>query len=575
MSRKKLVLSYISENPSLISEPIQLAKMISSDTDGQYSLKELVKEIKETISELLSDDGDKNGYQKVIMSKKTIRTKVDNEFDGNPSAAARAMGLPERSVRRWYHEKDSKKGEDIRGYVVTYAQNDTPIHIGFFKSLQKYCRRHNYELIVYKGKYRNPTSIIESNKENVDWDDRIKPYLIDTKRMLNSKIGIYPAMTSPTAVNPLSGFDVHTGSKSGIFPHPKYQLKSIATPSASMPKTLSTTGSITVPNYSKSKAGEKSKIHHIIGAVVVEIADDKRFHLRQISADSDGSFFDIAGGAVAKYSVNGITGNHKIESLVGGDLHYPYISQEALEATLSQIEKLKPKNFFAHDTIDCWAVNHHSRKDRFLNTAKQSFGVMEVEKEVDGAVDLLAKFADKMGSGVVHVIPSNHDDALDRWLNDENVDNLGVNSAYFHYLSWRKHQSAKLSSTGFSFLDAFQFSAKEKLTNKYDKTLVDRIVFQKRDVAVMVKDVDFSMHGDRGSNGARGSIVGISKIGVKSTIAHSHTCGVEAGCYQVGTMSLIPLGYAKGSSSWTSTNCIQYPSGKRTLITSIDGEYCI
>tara|TARA_R110000737_G_scaffold142599_5_gene173411 strand:- start:7717 stop:9438 length:1722 start_codon:yes stop_codon:yes gene_type:complete len=571
MNRKSIVVSYISENPSLISEPIKLARLIISETDGEYSLKELIKEIKETVSELLSDDGDKDGYNTVIISHKTIRTKVDNEFDGNPSAAARAMGLPERTVRRWYNQPN-KKTKDVRGYVVTYAQNDTPVHLGFYKSLLKYCKQHNYELIVYKGKYRNPTSIIESKKEDVSWDDKVKPYLLDSRRSLNSKIGIYPAMTNPTAVRPLSGFDVHTGDKSGIFPHPKYQLKTIATPSKSMPKILTTTGAITVPNYSKSKAGEKAKIHHIIGAVVVEIVDEKRFHMRQLSADKDGSFFDIAGGAVAKYSPSGITGNHGLETLVLGDLHHPFIDKNALKASMDQIERFKPKNLFLHDVLDCWAVNHHSRSDRFLNTAKLNHGVMDIEKEVDGSVDLIATLAASM-KGRVHIVPSNHDDALDRWLHDEKLDNLGVNSAYFHYLSYNKHLSARPVITGFSFIDAYQFSAREKLDAKYDKSITSRVSFIKRDTPVMIKDVDFSMHGDQGSSGARGSALGLSKIGVKSVIGHSHSCQVIDGCYQVGVNALIPLGYAKGANSWTFTNCFQYSNGKRTLITSIDGKY--
>ena len=101
MSRKSVVLSFISENPSLISDPIQLAKLIFSKTDGKYSLKKLVKEIKSSIANTLSEEESSGGYNKVIISRETIRAKVDGEFDGNPSAAAREMGLPERTVRRW------------------------------------------------------------------------------------------------------------------------------------------------------------------------------------------------------------------------------------------------------------------------------------------------------------------------------------------------------------------------------------------------------------------------------------------------------------------------------------------
>ena len=567
MNRKSIVVSYISENPSLVNEPVQLARKIVSDTDGEFSLQELVKEIKDTIPELLSEEGRKT--HKPIISAKTIRTRVDNEFDGNPSEAARQMGLPERTVRRWYHEPQ-EKNKSVSRFVITYAQNNTPLHAGFFSAVQNYLKENTAELIAYQGKYRNPNSLIDSN-DSV-WDKRLLPYLLNSERKLNEKLIIFPADTVPTATRPLSGFDVNTEDRSGIFPHPKYQFKTIATPSKSLPKILTTTGAITVPNYSQSKAGRKSKIHHVIGAVVVEIVDDKKFHIRQISADSDGSFYDIAGGDVKKYSSDGVSGGHEIESLVLGDLHYPYIDTNAVNASMNQIRALKPSNLFLHDVLDCWSVNHHSRKNRFLNTAKEANGLMNIEEEVNGAVDLIGSLTSVGKDYNVHVIPSNHDEALDRWLNDESADCLGVNAPYWHYLSWKKHLSAKKISTGFQFADAFQFSAQEKMSEKWSD-IEGRVNFIPRDVPLMIKGVDFSNHGDVGSGGARGSALGFSKVGVKTVIGHSHSPQVIDGCYQVGVNSLIPLGYAKGSSAWLHTNCIQYSNGKRALINIIDGEY--
>jgi len=573
MSRKSVVLSFISENPSLISDPIQLAKLIFSKTDGKYSLKKLVKEIKSSIANTLSEEESNGGYNKVIISRETIRAKVDGEFDGNPSAAAREMGLPERTVRRWYSNEKSKK-KDIERFVVTYGQNDTPVHKGFYQSLQVYLKDNNAELIVYKGKYRNPTSIIESKKEDVDWDYRLKPYLMQTERRLNEKITIYPAFTSPTAVTPLSGFDTITGNRSGIFPHPKYQMKTVPTPSQSLPKILSTTGAITIPNYSQSKAGTKGEFHHIIGAVVVEIVDDKKFHIRQISADSDGSFYDIAGGEIKKYSADGISGEHRLEALVGGDIHYPWQCNESIEATFDQIDRFRPKEIFLHDVVDIWSINSHERGNRFLNTAKLNANVMEIEKEVDGSVELINRFAQSIDDIKVRVIPSNHNDQLTRWLHDEKLDNLGVNGSYFHYLSWKMHESAKQTNNGFSFIEPYAFSASEKLGSKYPESS-SRVEFLKRDVPYMIGDIEYGMHGDISGNGARGSVLGFSKIGVKTVTGHSHSPSIIDGSYCVGVLSVIPLGYAKGASSWINTSCFTYPNHKRTLINIIDGKYCL
>jgi len=251
----------------------------------------------------------------------------------------------------------------------------------------------------------------------------------------------------------------------------------------------------------------------------------------------------------------------------------PFAHEPSINATFDQIDRFKPKEIFLHDLIDCWSVNHHEINNRFLNTAKQANGLMNVEHEVNESVMLLDKFAKAMPkNGKVHVVPSNHNDALDKWLHNADIDKLGINSVYFHYLSWRKHQSAKITRSGFEFIDAYAFSAEEKLMSVSQESH-EMVHFMKRDTPYLVKDIDCSMHGDQGSNGARGGTKGFSKIGVKTITGHCHSPAVIDGAYSVGVLSIIPLGYAKGSSSWLNTSCFIYPSGKRTLINMIDGEY--
>ena len=81
------------------------------------------------------------------------------------------------------------------------------------------------------------------------------------------------------------------------------------------------------------------------------------------------------------------------------------------------------------------------------------------------------------------------------------------------------------------------------------------------------------MHGDKGPNGARGSRMNLRRIGVKSIIGHTHSCGIEEGCYQVGTSTALNLEYTSGPSSWLNTHCVVYASGKRSLINIIEGEW--
>ena len=49
------------------------------------------------------------------------------------------------------------------------------------------------------------------------------------------------------------------------------------------------------------------------------------------------------------------------------------------------------------------------------------------------------------------------------------------------------------------------------------------------------------MHGDKGPNGARGSIRNLRRIGIRSVIGHTHSPGIDEGCYQVGTSTRLRL----------------------------------
>ena len=482
---------------------------------------------------------------------------------GGARKAARALNIPWATFSRWTRGEHSR---DYKRYIITYAQNNTPIHQGFYQSIINYVNEWNAELICYRGRYRNPTSPEEEKKYEEWWCNEVTPYLMDTQRDLNTNLVIYPARTQPTAVNPLTGYETITEHKSGVFPHPKVAWETVATPGHLMPKILTTTGAITLPNYSKSKSGEKGQHHHIQGAVVVEIKDDKVFHLRHIAAEEDGSFYDVAGGKCMKYTPEGIEKRHKIKVLTFGDLHYPFVDWKCFESTKEVIKSLKPDKIVLHDCLDFWARNHHERGNRFLNAAKESGGDMSVENEIEGLAKTLTQLK---GDHELLIVPSNHDEALDRWLQEESLDNLYSNATYFHWLSYNKHKSASRTYNGYSFFNTLEFALNEKQDlNKIGARCL------KRDVPEIIGGVAHDMHGDIGPSGTRGNPKSISKIGVKSTIGHGHSPRIVNGCYMVGVKCHI-LGYAKGANSWLTTDCIQYNNGKRTFLTYVNGDWCL
>ncbi len=486
------------------------------------------------------------------------------------SQASRELNIPRTNLRRWYASAKSGNGTSIKRFIVTYAQNNTPVHLGFLESIQCWMKKWDAELICYRGRYKNPTDQFEANNmlQEEWWAEQIRPFMLSASRNLNDSLVIFPALTQPTAEIPLSGYDSHTGSMSGIFPHPKIQFKTVPTPGKSLPKILTTTGAITLPNYSESKAGAKALHHHVIGAVIVEIESNKIFHMRHILAESDGSFYDIAGGKCNKYDRTGVT-RSEIDVLTKGDIHFPFIDQNVMEASRTLITDLQPSTIYLHDVIDFWAQNHHSTSDRFQNAAKYKNDMMSVKKEMKEATEWVKNFARPLDYETV-IVSANHNDALDKWLNIGNIDILGINAEYFHWLSYHKHASEEKISSGFKFRNMLEFAFSEHIDLP-----AHNIRFLGRDVPEVRNGIDYSMHGDVGTNGSRGSAQNISKIGVKSVIGHSHSPSIYHGCYQVGVNCIIPLGYAKGPSGWLTTDCITYKNGKRTLIHFINGKYCL
>lgn len=456
--------------------------------------------------------------------------------------------------------------EGFNRYVVTCAQNATELFRPFYRSLLKYCEYNNAILIVIPFRYKNPTSVWTQQQENDDfWAYEIEEFLYQGEFWLAEKLCVRADVPiTPTKVSPLAGFDTLTGGASAIFGHPKLELKCIATPQNKLPKVIQTTGAVTKRNYIPSVAGKKGEFHHTYGATVVEVDGDE-FHTRQINAMNDGSFYEIAGGKLLRYTGNKITPGKRIEALVMGDTHVDYIDPEVYTATFEKngiIDALKPKQLLWHDVLDFYSRSHHHGCMETI--AKSKNGSDDVRAEVERAVNFIIDNTPKNTKSVV--VPSNHPEALEKWVKVTDWRSDAVNAETYLETALYMVQTATVTENGARWGDPFHYWV-DKIAPKHNLTLLHR------DQSHKVKDIELSMHGDLGSNGARGSLLGLSKIGVKSIVGHSHTPGIREGCYQTGTSSRLRLDYNRGPSSWMHTHCIIYPNGKRCLVNIINGSW--
>lgn len=460
-------------------------------------------------------------------------------------------------------------GRSTRRVIVTAAQNATPVHGKFLKAIETACNYLNAEPLVVPLRYKNPTSRWTESQDNEEvWADEVQPYLCNQRKRLNRHLVLLADVkTQPTAVSPLSGFEAITEGESGILAHTKLQLRCVPTPQSRYPKLLTTTGAVTVPNYTDSKAGKLGEFHHCLGAALVEI-DGKKFHLRQINADKvTGEFYDLD---KAYHPEHGVTNAGPALALVMGDTHVDFIDKRVKQATFGAqgiVATLKPQYLVWHDLLDGYAVNPHRANDPFTGIAKRQGDAQFIEQEVRRAAAFVQKHTPTGRRSVI--VPSNHNDFLRRWVLNTDWRGDPDNAKFYLETALAMAKGTKLTERGAEYPDPFVYWMEVLCLGRPNIRCLNT------DESLMLARVEIGMHGDRGPNGSRGSIRNLRRIGVKSIIGHSHTPGIDEGCYQTGTSTPLRLEYNQGASSWLNTHCVLYANGKRSLINIIDGDWRI
>lgn len=449
-------------------------------------------------------------------------------------------------------------------YVITYAQNATPVHEDFLAALQVYCADNNATLVVIPGRYHNPTSLWSRDAQHADWwDASVVPYLFAGRHTITgASLTIYGDMSiQPTAERPLSGLQVFAGGNSAIFGHPRLQFTSVAT-ATRQARFQTTTGACTIPNYTDSKIGKKAEAHHVLGAAVVEIdTAGKRFHVRQLNAhDVTGAFIDLD----REYTAQGSKAAPPAAALILGDIHVDKKQQAVLDATLYNTDSIaavvKPEKIVYHDVLDFAARNHHHRNDpmdRYSRATGRRVDSIEAELR-----DVLAFLQRTPAGAQPIVVASNHDDAFDRWLRDTDPRTDPVNAALYHRM-W--HMLIEAHDRGDDWVPALELYS--QLENHV------RTRFIRRNEDFRIKDIVCGLHGDKGINGARGTVTAYARLGVKTVVGHHHTPSIVDGCYVTGVTGALDHGYNFLPSSWAHSHVIIYGNGKRTLVHVIDGSW--
>ena len=451
-------------------------------------------------------------------------------------------------------------------YLLTCAQNNTHIHKPFWTNLQAFAAHIGAQILVSRFSYDTNARMTEhkpgtARPQKIQWyPPEIQDYVSDENMQLAPDLLWAGKMNVlPTAARPLSSLESYVGAGSGIFPHAKHAVDSLPRVHTDPPRFNYTTGAVTQINYIQRKAGQKAEFHHIYGAALVEVEEDGRWWVRHINASSDGSFQDldrfVAGGRVH-------TGR-RVEAVVYGDLHYDEVDDANMRACWGAdgvVDRLHPKQQVFHDVLNMGRRSHHDR-----DNPSRLFELWRDGKEdVEGEVEMLALFlrtrAEDDGGQVV-VVDSNHDRALTRWLKETTPKSDLPNAQYWLALNTAHYQALAEDDRDFHLLE---FACRKA-------GCPDRVRFLREDETYTILDIEHGMHGDRGANGARGSITGFLRMGRRISVGHSHTAQVLDGVFVAGTSSRIKMSYNVGPTGWSHSHIILYPNGKRTLLTTRDG----
>jgi hypothetical protein len=507
---------------------------------------------------------------------KKIYTDREQPWDQRIKQLMNMFGKSERVTRRWCSEKlGFKEKQEIESeqyelakkriadkskkyFLITWAQNNTPIHDKFFQNMKAYAEHLNADIHVIAGRYKNPTSVF-TDKDFDSWDDKVVPYLDANRHDIHKYVSVMSDLKiQPTAVNPMSGLEGMSGINSCIFGSPKVQMEMIPVLEGGKPKQMITTGAVTKMNYTDSKSGKKGEFHHTFGFVIVEIKDKEVFFSRQITAnDKTGAFSDLY------YHVNNgeVTRLKEISAIVLGDIHYGQHDQAVIDKTFELLDVVKPEHVVLHDIFDGSSISHHEMKDPFLQFGKEVLGTNSVEKEINAMMSGLKSF-EKFKNVVI--VRSNHDDFLDRWLKNED---------------WKKQPTTKNSLV---YMEYSAMLLKQYAENPYDvKGVIPELINKKfpkfitlgRRASYRVNNWELGQHGDIGSNGSRGSLLQFRRLNTKIIVGHYHSPGRKDGALAVGTSTNLRVGYNLGPSSWLQSHVIIHKDGKAQHINFINGEF--
>lgn len=446
-------------------------------------------------------------------------------------------------------------------YFITSAQANAKVNTEFLTNILNYCNTNGHELIILPmiGQSAKEDYFIENMHPSIP-----KEALLYKDINLNSNISINQFNIRPYQIDPITGLNRFAQKEtSKVFASPKQRIKYVSHSKYKIPKGLFTPGAITTPNYAtghdvsaeRRRLGNIARKDHEYGGLIIEIVDDKKYHIRNVKALTNGKFVDLE----RKYSEGKITPS-TLEAMVLGDYHNGYTDKKIRAHTHEMIKEYAPKRLVLHDFFNGHSVSHHMQKELIFQMIREGAqkNNLSLERELRQAGKELLLINELMQGKEIAIVPSNHNAFLDRYLDEGRFikDPLNAQIAF------------KLASAYAERKNPLEQGI--KLFNKLPNTINFIGVWDD----YKVQGFQLGSHGHMGPAGGRGSTGSKENDFGKSITGHVHSAEKLRDTYTVGNMLPYKVFYMRGSpNSCTHTHALLNDLGTVQLINIIDGQH--
>lgn len=506
----------------------------------ENDIKKIAKKFKKefpNVKEYISRD--------YYRSKGKYKSQVEKHY-GSFKNAIKEIFKEEKGISRDDLVIKKNVFKHKKRFVVSAIVPGQTVNEEFMLSIQTYCKKNKAELLllVMRG----------VKKEDVfskEVYEKYSKYFI-TEGILNENLKIMDFLLLPQQIITLTGLDRIARSNSVVVAHTKQEIMSIPNRINEYPHLMYSTGTITYPNYSDDRIGKIAMQDHTIGCLIIEIVNDKKFHIHNTQCDKDNGFA-FFGKYYNKEKISKIRSN-----IILGDIHCGAECPIAIKQSKEIIKELDCDVIYFNDLFDGRSISHHEENNLYAQYTRP-----EQQSSLQKELDYLGEFLKSFSRGLEHkkfiVVPSNHDNFVDKWLASgrfvfDTVQNAKLGAELFtHYLDNENPIEYYLRSRHYIDNIDIHFATRNEELKSYDHSII---------------------HGDKGVNGAKGSAKSFDKCYDKNFSAHGHSPKRFRSSSVVGTNSLLDQPYIAGTgSSWMHTDGISYENGTDQLIHKIDGQW--